>query len=208
MWIEGWPRHPGRLQPTLLCSVVELDRWALITNNRLEMRKLKYYVACSVDRFIAHPDGSIEGLMERDTDFDFAASLKAFDVVLMGRKTYELSLRLGHSTDPDKENYVFSRTMSESPDKNVKIVSEKAIELVRELKRGTEKDIWLCGGADLATELFAENLIDEIILKVNPVLFGSGISLFSGEVKQTELELIESKTYRNSYMVLRYRVKH
>jgi dihydrofolate reductase len=171
------------------------------------MRQLKYYVACSADGFIAHPDGSVEGLMDRETDFDFVASLQAFDVVLMGCKTYELSLRLGHSTDPDKENYVFSRTMKESLDKHVEIVSEKAIELVKELKRGTGKDIWLCGGADLATTLLVENLIDEIILKVNPVLFGAGIPLFSREVQQTELELSESKFYRNSYLVLHYRVK-
>jgi dihydrofolate reductase len=171
------------------------------------MRKLTYYVACSVDGFIAHTDGSIDGF-SRETDFDFVASLQAFDVILMGRKTYELSRRLGHSTDSNKANYVFSRTMKESPDTNVAIVSEHAIELVRALKQGTGKDIWLCGGADLATTLLAENLLDEIILKVNPVLFGAGIPLFSGTVKQTELELIESQTYRNSYLVLHYRVKH
>src|SRR5215207_7844311 len=108
------------------------------------MRKLTYYVACTVDGFIAHTHGSIEGFMGPETDFDFVASLQAFDVVLMGRKTYELSRRLGHSTDPNKADYVFSRTMKESPDKNVEIVSEQAIELVRELKRGTGKGIWLC----------------------------------------------------------------
>ena len=172
------------------------------------MRKLTYYVATTVDGFIAHTDGSIDGFMGSETDFDFEGSLQAFDVVLMGRKTYELSRRLGHSTDPNKANYVFSRTMKESLDKNVVIVSEQAIDLVRALKQGTGKDIWLCGGADLATTLFAERLIDEIILKVNPILFGAGIPLFSGAVKQMELELIESKTYRNSYLVLHYRVKH
>ena len=172
------------------------------------MRKLRYYVACSVDGFIAHTDGTIEGLGGRETDFDFVATLQAFDVVLMGRKTYELSRRLGHSTNPNKANYVFSRTMKESPDQNVTIVSEQAIELVRALKQETGKAIWLCGGAELATTLLAEHLLDEIILKVNPILFGSGIPLFSREVEQTELELIESKTYRNSYLVLHYRVKH
>jgi dihydrofolate reductase len=172
------------------------------------MRELKYYVACSVDGFIARPDGSVEELGGRDTDFDFVATLQAFDVVLMGRKTYELSLRLGHSTDPNKKNYVFSRTMKESPDKNVEIISEGAVELVRELKQGTGKDIWLCGGGELATTLLEEKLVDEIILKVNPVLFGAGIPLLSRQVVQTELDLIESKVYRNSYMVLRYRVKY
>ncbi len=172
------------------------------------MRKLTYYVACTVDGLIAHTDGSIDGFMGPETDFDFVGSLQAFDVVLMGRKTYELSRRLGHSTDPNKANYVFSRTMKESPDKNVVIVSEQAIDLVRALKRGAGKGIWLCGGAELATTLLAEGLLDEIILKVNPILFGAGIALFSRAIKQAELELIESKTYSNSYLVLHYRVKY
>jgi dihydrofolate reductase len=171
------------------------------------MRKLTYYVACSVDGFIAHEDGLHDAFFGRDTGFDFTETLSAFDVVLMGRKTYELSRRLGHRTDPQKANYVFSRTMHESPDPNVEIIAENAVELVRELKQGTGKDIWLCGGADLATTLFAERLIDEIILKVNPVLFGSGISLFSSAIQDSELELIDSQVYRNSYLVLRYRVK-
>ena len=47
----------------------------------------------------------------------------------------------------------------------------------------------------LATALFAADLIDEIILKVNPVLFGAGIPLFSSPLPQTELELIDSKLY-------------
>ena len=67
-------------------------------------------------------------------------------------------------------------------------------------------DIWLCGGGDLATTLFPE--INEIILKVNPMLLGSGIPLFSGAVKQTDLQLADSKVYSNGFMLLRYRVKH
>src|ERR1051326_416581 len=97
--------------------------------------------------------------------------------------------------------------MRTSPHANVQIIAENAVELVRALKRAPGKGIWLCGGADLATTLFAEDLIDEIILKMNPVLFGSGISLFSGVIEETELELIASQVYRNSYLVLQYRVK-
>jgi hypothetical protein len=47
------------------------------------------------------------------------------------------------------------------------------------LKAEAGKDIYLCGGADLATELFKKGLLDEVILKLNPVLLGSGIPLLT-----------------------------
>ena len=173
------------------------------------MRKLKYYVACSVDGFIGHEDGSISGFIpEGEHVTDYLESFKWFDVVLMGRKTYEFGFQFGVTNPyPSMKQYVFSRTMKESPDKNVELVSENIIELVKQLKNETGKDIYLCGGADLATTLFAENLIDEIILKLNPFLMGSGIPLFSGTIKQTELELTHSKIYENGVLLLHYRVK-
>lgn len=173
------------------------------------MRKLKYYVAVTVDNFIAHEDGSLGGFLpEGEHVADYLESYKWFDVVLMGRKTYEVGLKVGVTNPyPTMKQYVFSRTMKESPDENVELVSENIVELVRELKNQTGKDIYLGGGANLATMLFAENLIDEIILKLNPVLLGSGIPLFSGVIKQTDLELTDSKIYSNGVVLLHYRVK-
>jgi dihydrofolate reductase len=131
-----------------------------------------------------------------------------YDVVLMGRKTYEFGLRLGVTNPyPWLEQYVFSRTMEKSPDPNVYLVSQDVLGFVRDLKENAGKDIYLCGGADLAVTLFAEGLIDEIVLKVNPVLFGSGIPLFSRVVEQTALELTGAKSYDNGVMLLRYRAK-
>lgn len=82
--------------------------------------------------------------------------------------------------------------MHKSPDKNVEIISDNMIAFVRGLNQKEGKDIWLVGGAELASQLFAERLIDDLTLKVNPVLFGSGLSLFSDIVHQTELELVNS----------------
>ena len=167
------------------------------------MRKLKYYVACSVDGFIARKDGSFDCFpFDDEVVTDYLESLKSFDVVLMGRKTYEVGLKEG-KTDPYPmmKSYVFSRTMKESPDERVKLVSENVATLVRNLKNETGKDIYLCGGADLATTLFAENLIDEVILKFNPFLMGSGIPLFGRAIKQTGLELTDSKIYRSGFVL-------
>jgi len=174
------------------------------------MRKLKYHVASTVDGFIAHEDHSIDGFVsEGEHVIDYLESLKNdYDIVLMGRTTYEFGFQFGVTSPyPWMKQYVFSRTMERSPDPNVELVSKEITGFVRELKKGAGKDIYLCGGADLAGRLFTEGLVDEIILKLNPVLFGSGIPLFSGVVKQTDLELTGSKVYGNGVVLLNYRVK-
>jgi len=189
------------------------------------MPKLKYYVACTVDGFIAAEDGSFDAFLTEGEHFadllesfpetvpshlrdalGIRADNKQFDVVLMGRNTYEVGLKVG-VTDPypTMKQYLFSRTLKESPDENVELVSGDALAVVRDLKQGTGKDIWLCGGGDLAAALFPE--IDEIILKSNPVLLGSGIPIISGGVEQIDLELTHSKVYGNGFMLLHYRTK-
>jgi dihydrofolate reductase len=190
------------------------------------MRQLKYYVACTVDRFIAHPDGTHDGfLMEGEHFADLIATFpetfpaqfrdalgisgenKCFDTVLMGRKTYGVGLKVGIGNPyPQMQQYVFSRTMTAIPDRNVELISTDPVAVVRDLKQQQGKDIWLCGGGDLATTLFSE--IDELIMKVNPLLLGAGIPLFAGVFKQTVLELTKSKVYNNGFMLLHYRVKH
>src|SRR5262245_54629681 len=125
----------------------------------------------------------------------------------MGRRTYEFGYQFGVTNPyPWMRQYVFSRTMGRTPDPNVVLVSENIIDFVRELKRESGKDIYLCGGADLAATLFAEGLVDEIILKLNPVLLGSGIPLFSGTIKQSDLLLLGARVYKNGVLLLHYSV--
>ena len=191
------------------------------------MRILTYYVACSVDGFIAHSDGSHDGFSQDSEYFsDLFTSFpetvpshlrevmgihtenKWFDTVLMGRKTYEIGLKDG-VTSPysHMKQYLFSHSIQQSPDESVELVSENAIEFVRDLKSGSGKGIWLCGGGSLASALFTNHLIDQLILKLNPFLIGSGIPLFSEVIQQTALELTNRKIYNNGVLLLYYRVK-
>jgi dihydrofolate reductase len=173
------------------------------------MRTLMYYVACSVDGFIAHKDGTFEGFLpEGEHVQDFLDSYEWFDVVLMGRKTYDVGLKEGVTNPyPTLESYVFSRSMKESPDPVVTLVSGNLVEVVRDLRSQDGKAIWLCGGADLAAQLFGAGLVDELVLEVNPFLMGEGIPLFAGVVQQSPLELFESKNYDNGVLLLKYRVQ-
>ncbi len=174
------------------------------------MRKLKYHVACTVDGYIAREDGSFPGFIpEGEHVTDYLASFQTYDIVLMGRKTYQVGLDLGVTNPyPTMKQYVFSRTLETSPGENVTVVSENIPALVRALKTETGQDIYLCGGAELATLLFREQLIDELVLKLNPLLYGSGIPLFSDVIPQTALELSNSKVYASGVVLLQYQVRY
>jgi len=174
------------------------------------MRKLKYHVAVTLDGFIAHTNHTVHGFVEEGEHVtDYFASLKNdYEIVLMGRRTYEFGFQFGVTNPyPWLRQYVISRSMEKSPDANVELVSENIFEFVSELKREDGKDIYLCGGANLAASLLEEGLIDEIVVKLNPVVFGMGIPLFSETTQQAALELSSSKVYENGVILLNYRVK-
>jgi dihydrofolate reductase len=126
----------------------------------------------------------------------------------MGRKTYEPGREIGLTSPyPTLEQYVFSATMEESPDEDVALVREDAVRLVRERKAEPGKDIWLAGGPTLAATLFSEGLVDGLILKVNPVVLGSGIPLLSGVRRKRDLDLRDGRMLAGGVALLRYRVQ-
>lgn len=190
------------------------------------MAKLIYLVACTVDRFIARKDGSFDFfLMEGEHVADLLSAFpetipghlrgtlgitadnQHFDSVLMGRRTYEVGVKEGITNPyPHMSQYLFSRTLQQSPNPAVELVSSDPVTFVQKLKQQLGKDIWLCGGGNLATVLFPA--IDEMILKVHPFLLGSGIPLFSETIPRTSLQVTDSKIYKNSFMLLNYQVNH
>lgn len=190
----------------------------------MTMRDVVYYIASTLDGFIAHEDGSFDGFLWDDqfgADLfaafpeTFPAHLRAddspppenqrFDTVLMGRKTYEVGSKDGFTNPyPTLKQYVFSRTMKRRPDEHVTLVSEHAVDVVETMKQETGKAIWICGGAEFATTLFSASLVDKLIIKLNPVVFGAGIPLFDAHIEQTALELTESTAYPSGHMLLQY----
>ena len=178
------------------------------------MRKVTFGGANSLDNYFARKDDSVDWLMWSNE----AASVmkdfwKTIDTVVMGRRTYEVALRMGAGGGayPGVKNYVFSRTMKQSARekvKNLEIISEDAADFVRNLKNQEGKDICVMGGGLLAKSLFEADLIDEIGFNIHPVLLGTGIPLFHEMNHQIDLELIDCKTFKNGTVLVSYRVKH
>ena len=179
------------------------------------MRKVVYSLTNSLDNFIARADGAADWILMGDEIMnEFPKMFARFDTVLIGRKTYDFTLLHSPETGQkmsgymEMKSYVFSRTMKESPNADVKIVSDNAGEFVRNLKNESGKDIWLMGGGILAASLLKERLVDEIGMAIQPILLGSGVPLFPDLGIQVDLQLLEFKTYKNGIVGLNYRVKN
>lgn len=159
------------------------------------MRELVYYVAVSLDGYIAGPEGEFDAfldegdhmavLLEEFADAiptDIAAHLGIdrsrgrFSTVLMGANTHAVGLPEMPSPYRHLEQVVFAHRVL-PPAENLTVTDADPAGLVREMKQQPGADIWLCGGGQLATQLRGE--IDRLVLKRQPLLLGAGIPLFA-----------------------------
>ncbi|MFI0540110.1 dihydrofolate reductase [Streptomyces canus] len=190
------------------------------------MRKLTYYVACTIDGFIGDESGDAS-FMYRFVDEEFLSYLKAefpetlsaqgrralgihdlehrrFDTVVQGRRSYEVALKEG-ITSPygHLREYVASRTLTESPDPHVEIIGDDLVGKVRQLKsEDGELGIYLCGGSELAGRLHEE--IDELVVKTYPVVLGTGMPMFGAGFPISEFTLDEVRVFGNGAVVRTY----
>lgn len=181
------------------------------------MRKLVYYVASTIDGFIAGPDGSIDFYPFEPDLQEFIRTRypetlptharpmvgipadtpnRAFDTLVMGRGTLDPPLKLGithpyaHLTE-----YVFSRTLEGAQ-------SGDPVGFVRKLKQEDGLDIWLCGSGDLAGQLLSE--VDELVIKLSPVIAGEGIPLVRQGFHPTRFALVSATPLESGVVVLTY----
>lgn len=173
--------------------------------------RIKLYIACSLDGFIARKDGSIDWLTEYDnnsqTDYGYSDFYASIDTVLMGRKTYEQVLGFGDWPYAEKKIYVF--TGQNKPlrrEKNVEFVSGDIGEFARRLKENTDKDIWLMGGSQLIKAFFEEDLIEDMIIFIVPIILGDGIPLFNHIGKEIKLTTGKVEKYEIGLVKVEYQV--
>lgn len=178
------------------------------------MAKLIYHIAVTVDHFIADMDGKADDsifLYNGDHVTDFLEDVKAYDAVLMGGKTYEYGFQFGlkpgePSAFKGLKHYIFSGSMQFDSNEKVELVKGDAVDFVKKLKEKESGKLWLCGGAMLAGSLLNQRLIDQVVLKVNPVMIGEGLPLFGKVKPHIKLELTDLKHFDNGVIKPTYNV--
>lgn len=171
-------------------------------------RKVVLYISMSLDGFIATKENSLEFLssVEREgEDYGYNEFVKSVDAVIIGRKTYEKVLEMGYEyPHTDKDVYIITRTAKPLVG-NFKFYVGDLSKLVSDLKNQPGKNIYCDGGAEIANELMKNNLIDEYIISVIPILLGDGIRLFKDGRSEQKLKLISAKQFDAGLIQLHYK---
>lgn len=185
------------------------------------MRSVTYSMGVSLDGYIVGPDGTFDWTVPGDDVFRFwIDEIRDVGVHLMGRRLYETMLywetadQNASLDDAELEwaalwnplpKVVFSTTLS-AVQGNARLASGGLAEEIERLRAEPGEGDIAIGGATLAAEAAASDLIDEYRTVVYPVLVGGGIPFFPRSERRVDLELVETRTFSSRVVYLRYRV--
>jgi Dihydrofolate reductase len=173
------------------------------------MRKVKLYIACSLDGKIARPNGAIDWLPDpSEQDYGYNEFYNSLDATLMGYKTYEVCRAFGDWVYPDKKTYVFSHNPDRKLVPEAELVTTDPSTFVAELKTKPGKDIWVIGGGQIISLLHDAQLIDQYVIAIIPVILGEGLELFPSIRKQVNLTLQKHIIYPNGVALFYYDTKN
>lgn len=170
------------------------------------MNKLIITIATTVDGVI---DGFEWFVSEGGHNQAGLDQFEGAGAMLLGRKTYEGLAGFWPTQEgpwADALNplpkFVASRTLSEPLEWNARLLEGELGEAVPRLKAELDGDLVMSGCGELARNLLAEGLVDELRFGVHPVVWGAGARPFEGET--VRMRLLESKSFDSGVTLLRY----
>jgi dihydrofolate reductase len=181
-----------------------------MANPAAKKRKIIVNIGTSADGYIARPDGDIEWLTRRPPPKGFygiSKFMQSIDTKLFGRKTYDVSVRMGATFDSKTRNYVFSRKPPASVPAGVEFIAGGIGVFAKRLRDVKGKNIWMMGGGEIIASFLDEGAIDEFIISVVPVFIGEGIPLIAPRHRDVRLSLRAVQPFPDGVVQLHYNVE-
>ena len=176
-------------------------------------KKNSVYIATSLDGYIADKKGGIEWLdsipIPDNEDMDYLEFTKDIDALVMGRTTFETVLGFDVDWPYKKPVFVLSNSLTEIPESHKEkahLVKGTVTQILEQIHDKGYLKLYVDGGLTIQNFL-KEDLIDEIIITIFPVLLGGGPMLFSELPHELEFELVKSRVYLNQLVQNHFRRK-
>ena len=182
------------------------------------MSKLVVYNSMSLDGYFTDANGDMSWAHKRDPEWQAFISENAGGggQLLFGRITYDLMASfwptpLAAQSNPivvermnGLQKYVFSRTLEVATWNNTRLLKGELTTEVRKLKQEPGPNIVIMGSGSVVAQLAEAGLIDEYQIVLNPLVIGSGRTLFEGVKRKLPMKLARSRAFGNGNVVLFY----
>ena len=170
--------------------------------------ELSVFCGVSVDGFLARQDDALDFLHTGEQEpHGFKEFLASVDVVVIGRRTFEVVLKLGHLTlYGNKPVIVLSNRSLDFSSVKGAVIEQKSGEptaIVRQLKERGFRHVYLDGGVTIQRFL-AAGCIDRLVITRVPVLIGAGIPLFGQLPRDVRLRHIATRSYTGGLVQSEY----
>jgi len=170
------------------------------------MRKVVLGLGISLDGYIARPDGAVDFLF-MPKDYSMGPFFATVDEAIMGRKTYEVGLKLGGGLrSPSRRwrcTFSLTRMPQETRRRSPSSTNPRKLSL-RSFGKRSGKNIWLMGGGELARDFLKDDLVDELYIGIVPVLIRRRHPALPSGFPQREFTLLENKTFSKGMIALKY----
>jgi dihydrofolate reductase len=174
-------------------------------------RKIIVNIATSADGFIARPDGDLDWLTKRPPPkgfYGFSKFIASIDAKVLGRKTFDLSMKMGAKFDTTTPHYVLSRhPPPKSLPPGVEFVSGEVKKFAERLRAGEGKNVWLMGGGETIAAFLDAQAVDELIISVVPTFIGDGIPLIAPRYRDVPLRVNSVTPFPDGVVQLHYVVQ-
>ena len=169
------------------------------------------YVGTSLDGYIADKDGGLDWLQyipnPDNLDFGWTDFMDNIDAVVMGRNTFETVCSFDCPWPYSKPVFVLSNSLTLLPDEHkekAELINGSISEVLKNIHQKGYTQLYIDGGA-LIQSFLKEDLIDEMIITVIPILLGGGIKLFGDLPKQMKFEYLTTEVLLNAMVKNHYR---
>jgi dihydrofolate reductase len=172
------------------------------------MARVRFYVATSLDGFIADREGSVDWLSPYDARlYGYDKFVSEVGALIMGRRTYELIYAIGEDWPyGGKPVYVLSSSSLGDVPPGVVTTTRGIRAALQQARETTRNDIWIVGGAVTMQSALEEGLVDMVEIFLVPVLLGSGLNLLNDLARRPTLTFDGIEAFPDGVVKLRYLV--
>jgi dihydrofolate reductase len=191
--------------------------------------RVQYYCAASLDGYIAETDDGLDWLLGYEGSFEgegaelaplseggaYEQFYKGVGALVSGATTYEFVLdHLAKDSEwpyMGKPCWVLSSRDLPAPEGeevDVRIVNARVADLYDQMIAAAgERNLWIVGGGNVASQFADEGLLDEVLVTVVPVVLGAGKPLFDRRLPGGPMQLMGTRAFRTGMVELRYEIR-